>query len=123
EIIPRLVIEGGEITEDQVKYAFHEIEKEEVRKFILNEGVRTDGRKYDEIRAVTCEIGVLPRTHGSALFTRGQTQSLGVATLGTTRDEQRLDSIEGDIFKNFMLHYNFPPFSVGEIKPMRGPGR
>ena len=65
----------------------------------------------------------MPRTHGSALFTRGQTQSLGVATLGTSEDEQRIDAIEGDIYKNFMLHYNFPPFSVGEIKAMRGPGR
>ncbi len=123
KITAELVVEGSEITEDQVSEAFHEMEKNEVRKFILDKGIRTDGRKYDQIRAITCEIGVLPRTHGSSLFTRGQTQSLGVATLGTTRDEQVIDAIEGDIFKNFMLHYNFPPFSVGEIKPMRGPGR
>ncbi len=121
--VEALVVEDGEITEPQVEQAVHDIEKEEVRKFIHSEGKRTDGRKYNEIRAITAEVGVLPRTHGSALFTRGQTQSLGVVTLGTTRDEQIIDSIEGDVFKNFMLHYNFPPFSVGEVKPMRGPGR
>ncbi len=125
KVLESLVVEGSEITQAQVDQTFHEVEKEEVRKFILEKGVRTDGRKYDEIRSITCEIGVLPRTHGSALFTRGQTQSLGVATLGTSEDEQRIDAIEieGDIYKNFMLHYNFPPFSVGEIKAMRGPGR
>src|SRR3989338_2851572 len=121
--VEALVTEGSEITESQVEQAFHDIEKEEVRKFILNEKVRTDGRKYEDIRQVTCEVGVLPRTHGSALFTRGQTQSLGVATLGTSADEQTIDALEGEIYKNFMLHYNFPAFSVGEIKPMRGPGR
>jgi len=123
KVVEALVVEGSEITEPEVDHVFHEVEKDEVRKFILDKGVRTDGRKYDEIRAITCEIGVLPRTHGSALFTRGQTQSLGVVTLGTSADEQRIDAIEGDIFKSFMLHYNFPPFSVGEIKAMRGPGR
>ncbi len=123
EIVTELAVEDGPFTEAQVAQAVHEIEKDEVRKFILDNGVRTDGRKYDEIRSISCEIGVLPRTHGSALFTRGQTQSLGVATLGTTDDEQIIDAIEGDIYKTFMLHYNFPPFSVGEIKPMRGPGR
>lgn len=122
-LLEKLVKEGTAVTAAQVKQAFHDVEKEEVRKFILDNHVRTDGRKLDEIRAITCEVGVLPRTHGSALFTRGQTQSLGVVTLGTTRDEQIIDAIEGDIFKSFMLHYNFPPFSVGEVKPMRGPGR
>jgi len=121
--IEKLVTEDGPITEKQVKEAFHDIEKQEVREFILSRGMRTDGRRYDEIRTITCEAGVLPRTHGSALFTRGQTQSLGVATLGTSDDEQIIDAIEGDVFKSFMLHYNFPPFSVGETKPMRGPGR
>ena len=123
KVTAALVVEGSLITEDQVKQVFHEIEKTEVRKFILDNRIRTDGRKLDEIRAITCEIGVLPRTHGSALFTRGQTQSLGVATLGTEKDEQMVDAIEGNIYKNFMLHYNFPAFSVGEIKPNRGPGR
>lgn len=122
-IIARLVTEGSEITEAQVGEAFHEAEKKQVRKYILDNKLRTDGRKFDEIRAITCEVGVLPRTHGSALFTRGQTQSLGVATLGTERDEQLIDAIEGDVYKSFMLHYNFPPFSVGEVKSMRGPGR
>jgi len=116
-------VEDSEITEARVRQAFHEVEKENVRKFILENQIRTDGRKLDEIRAIHCEIGVLPRTHGSALFTRGQTQSLGVATLGTEKDEQKIDAIEGDLYKSFMLHYNFPPFSVGEIKAMRGPGR
>ncbi len=123
KIAGEILVEGSEITELQLKQAYHDLEKEEVRKFILDQKVRTDGRRYDEIRQITCEVGVLPRTHGSALFTRGQTQSLGVATLGTTDDEQMIDAIEGDIFKSFMLHYNFPPFSVGEIKPVRGPGR
>lgn len=121
--IEAIVVKDGPFTEAQVKAAFHEIEYDEVRKFILDNKMRTDGRKYDEIRPITCEASVLPRTHGSALFTRGQTQSLGVTTLGTSRDEQIIDALEGDLFKNFMLHYNFPPFSVGEIKPMRGPGR
>lgn len=123
KLVTELVVEGGEVSKAQVGQALHDIEYDEVRKFILKEKVRTDGRKYDEIRAITCEIGVLPRTHGSALFTRGQTQSLGVTTLGTEKDEQMIDAIEGDLFKAFMLHYNFPPFSVGEVKPMRGPGR
>ena len=123
KVSSEILVEGSEITEAQVQAVFHEIEKEEVRKFILDNQIRTDGRKVDEIRQITCEIGVLPRAHGSALFTRGQTQSLGVATLGTERDEQKIDAIEGDLFKNFMLHYNFPSFSVGEIKPNRGPGR
>ncbi|OGW92412.1 MAG: polyribonucleotide nucleotidyltransferase [Omnitrophica bacterium RIFCSPHIGHO2_02_FULL_63_14] len=123
KIEAEFVVEGGEITADMCDQAFHDVEKESVREFILSQKMRTDGRKYDEIRAITCEIGVLPRTHGSALFTRGQTQSLGVATLGTSRDEQIIDAIEGDIFKNFMFHYNFPSYSVGEIKPNRGPGR
>ncbi len=123
KIAERLAVEDSEITEARVRQAFHEVEKENVRKFILENQIRTDGRKLDEIRAIHCEIGVLPRTHGSALFTRGQTQSLGVATLGTEKDEQKIDAIEGDLYKSFMLHYNFPPFSVGEIKAMRGPGR
>ena len=123
EVAAKIIVEGSAITEKQVHYAFHETEKEEVRKFIVDKKLRTDGRKHDEIRAITCEIGVLPRTHGSALFTRGQTQSLGVLTLGTNEDEQMIDAIEGNVFKSFMLHYNFPAYSVGEIKPNRGPGR
>ena len=101
----------------------YEIEKEDMRRMILDEKRRVDGRALDEIRPITCEVGVLPRTHGSALFTRGQTQSLAVATLGTKMDEQRIDDLVGESWKSYMLHYNFPPFSVGEVRPIRGPGR
>ncbi|MEI8345126.1 MAG: polyribonucleotide nucleotidyltransferase, partial [Candidatus Omnitrophota bacterium] len=121
--VEALVTEESGVTELQVEQALYHLEHNLVRDYILDSGTRPDGRRYDEIRPITAEIGVLPRTHGSALFTRGQTQSLGVATLGTSRDEQMIDAIEGDLTKSFMLHYNFPPFSVGEIKPMRGPGR
>ncbi|MBK8231458.1 MAG: polyribonucleotide nucleotidyltransferase [Candidatus Eisenbacteria bacterium] len=99
------------------------LESEVLRKMVLDEGVRADGRKTDQIRPITCEVGVLPRTHGSALFTRGQTQALVVATLGTSVDEQRIEELTGQSWKTFMLHYNFPPFSVGETRPNRGPGR
>jgi len=101
----------------------HQLEKESVRKMILEENLRADGRKADVIRPLTCEIGVLPRTHGSALFTRGQTQSLVATTLGTKIDEQRIEDLLGESRKSYMLHYNFPPFSVGEVRPNRGPGR
>ena len=85
---------------------------------------RPDARAFDQIRQITCEVGVLPRVHGSALFTRGETQALATTTLGTKEDMQRLDLLfEDDSFKRFMLHYNFPPFSVGEVKFLRGPGR
>jgi polyribonucleotide nucleotidyltransferase len=109
--------------EKQIKDLMHDIEREIVRKTILEEKVRTDGRKYDELRDISCEIAILPRTHGSALFTRGETQSLVVTTLGTSQDEQRIDDLEGESWKNYMLHYNFPPFSVGEVGFFRGPGR
>lgn len=109
--------------EKQVKGLMHDIEREIVRKMILEEKVRTDGRKYDELRDISCEVAVLPRTHGSALFTRGETQSLVVTTLGTSQDEQRIDELKGESRKNYMLHYNFPPFSVGEVGFFRGPGR
>ncbi|MDH5760242.1 MAG: polyribonucleotide nucleotidyltransferase [Gemmatimonadota bacterium] len=101
------------------------IEKRSMRRQILEKGERADGRGVDDIRPITCEVGVLPRTHGSALFTRGQTQALAVATLGTARDEQRIDSIDSreEVTKSFMLHYNFPPFSVGEARPFRGTSR
>jgi len=93
------------------------------RREILEDRVRPDGRKFDEIRPITAEVSLLPRTHGSALFTRGETQALVTATLGTADDEQRMDTLEGESSKRFMLHYNFPPFSVGEVKFLRGPGR
>lgn len=110
-------------SEREIKSILQELEKRDVRQMILNEGKRTDGRDIDQVRPITCEVGILPRTHGSALFTRGQTQSLSVATLGTKIDEQRVDDLEGESTKSYMLHYNFPPFSVGEIKFIRGPGR
>ena len=101
----------------------HDIERDELRRMILNEGVRADGRGTQDIRKVTVEVGVLPRTHGSCLFTRGETQALAVATLGTKSDEQRIEELEGQSWKSYMLHYNFPPFRVGEVRPIRGPGR
>lgn len=107
----------------QIATIFFNLEKDEVRRIILDKNTRADGRKPEEIRPITCAVGILPRTHGSALFTRGETQALVVATLGTSEDEQRIDALEGEYFKTFMLHYNFPPFSVGETKPLRGPGR
>jgi polyribonucleotide nucleotidyltransferase len=109
--------------EKDIKLFMSEFEREIVRKLILDEGIRTDGRRHDEIRDISCEVAVLPRTHGSALFTRGETQSLVVTTLGTSSDEQRIDDLEGESWKNYMLHYNFPPFSVGEVGFFRGPGR
>ncbi|MCM8800456.1 MAG: polyribonucleotide nucleotidyltransferase [Candidatus Omnitrophica bacterium] len=106
-----------------IKLALNELEKEEVRKKILEENIRIDGRGFDEIRPIECVVSVLPRTHGSSLFTRGSTQSLAVTTLGTGEDEQLIEALEGEKYKSFMLHYSFPPFSVGEIAPVRGPGR
>ncbi len=94
-----------------------------LRKEILQDHVRPDRRQFNEIRPISIEVSLLPRTHGSALFTRGETQALVTATLGTADDEQRMDTLEGESFKRFMLHYNFPPFSVGEVKFLRGPGR
>ncbi len=100
---------------DKIGAMFEDLEYTILRSSILNEGVRTDGRKVNEIRPITCEVGVLPRAHGSALFTRGETQALATSTLGTASDEQMFDTIDGEKhFSNFMLHYNFPPFSVGE---------
>ena len=122
-VIEKLKAEDEAFQESDIKSALGKVEKEVIRKFILEKKKRVDGRKCEEIRPITCETGVLPRTHGSGLFTRGQTQSLSTTTLGTGRDEQRLDTLEGEKFKSFMLHYNFPPFSVGEARPARGPGR
>ncbi len=106
-----------------IKEVCHDLEYHEVREMILEKKVRADGRGPSDIRPIACETSILPRTHGSALFTRGETQSLAVVTLGTSDDEQRIDALEGEYFRNFMLHYNFPPFSVGEVRPLRSPGR
>ncbi len=108
---------------EEVRDVLESLEKERLRRLILDEGRRVDGRGLTDVRPISCEVGVLPRTHGSALFTRGETQVIVSATLGTTADEQRMDLLTGDVYRSFMLHYNFPPFSVGEIKPMRGPSR
>jgi len=108
-----------------VSTVLEDIEYRTMREQVLSRGERVDGRDLDTVRPITCEVGVLPRTHGSALFTRGQTQALVSATLGTTRDEQRIDSIDvaQETTKSFMLHYNFPPFSTGEVKMIRGTSR
>ncbi|MEA3488930.1 MAG: polyribonucleotide nucleotidyltransferase [Candidatus Omnitrophota bacterium] len=115
--------ESSENLELDVKLALEKVEKEVVRDFMLKEKQRVDGRSFDEIRTLLSEINVLPRTHGSGLFTRGETQALAVTTLGTSSDEQRIEGFKGEGYKSFMLHYNFPPFSVGDVRPMRGPGR
>ncbi|UYP00746.1 polyribonucleotide nucleotidyltransferase [Oceanotoga sp. DSM 15011] len=106
-----------------LKETYEEIFKKLMRRSIVDDNKRADGRKIDEIRPITCEIGVIPRVHGSALFTRGETQSLGITTLGAPMDVQMVDTIFSDEDKRFMLHYNFPPFSTGEVRPLRGPGR
>src|SRR5208283_391804 len=106
------------------KRAFERMREDIFRDEVLKARRRPDGRAFDQIRQITCEVGLLPRVHGSALFTRGETQALATLTLGTKEDMQRLDLLfEQDSFKRFMLHYNFPPFSVGEVKPLRGAGR
>ncbi|MCI0692455.1 polyribonucleotide nucleotidyltransferase [candidate division KSB1 bacterium] len=102
---------------------FYKIEKQLVRDMIASQNRRLDGRGPQDIRDITCQVAVLPRVHGACLFTRGQTQALAVTTLGTKIDEQKMDELEGEFYKSYMLHYNFPPFSVGEIRPLRGPGR
>jgi polyribonucleotide nucleotidyltransferase len=127
DIVATLVAEDEQYAEHakDVGEVLRSIEKRTMRRQILEKGERADGRGPDDIRQITSEVGVLPRTHGSALFTRGQTQALAVVTLGTSRDEQRIDSIDSreEVTKSFMLHYNFPPFSVGEARPFRGTSR
>ncbi|MBS0151429.1 MAG: polyribonucleotide nucleotidyltransferase [Nitrospira sp.] len=123
ETIQKLQKPEDSSRERHVKIVFHQLEYTEVRKMILEKQSRADGRGPSDIRPITCEVGALPRAHGSAIFTRGETQSLAVVTLGTTDDEQRIDALEGEYTRTFMLHYNFPPFSVGEARPLRSPGR
>lgn len=115
----------GAPAENEIAEVVRSLEKKSVRARILDQGIRADGRGLDEVRPIACETSLLPRAHGSALFTRGETQSLGVVTLGTSKDEQRIDSIDTpeQITKSFMLHYNFPPFSVGEARPIRSTSR
>jgi len=107
----------------QISTVLHDMERDYLRSMILNEGRRIGNRKFDEIRPISTEVGVLARPHGSALFTRGETQVLGVLTLGSSSDEQRVETLSGDEFRPFMLHYNFPPYSVGEVKRLGAPSR
>ncbi|MBE9570310.1 MAG: polyribonucleotide nucleotidyltransferase [Proteobacteria bacterium] len=115
--------ETYEDMESEISEAVHALEKKMVRQMILEEGKRIDGRSFTEVRPIECVVGLLPRVHGSALFTRGETQAMVLTTLGTEKDEQRMESIYGDHFRSFILHYNFPPYSVGEAKRLSGPGR
>ena len=109
--------------EKNISGTLNNIEKELMRTMIVKERHRIDGRNFEDVRPISCSVGELPRTHGSAVFTRGETQVLTVATLGSSDDEQRIETLSGQHFKRFMLHYNFTPFSVGEVRPMRGPAR
>lgn len=122
EIVDRLIPEFPE-QELEVAEVVEKIAKEELRKLILDKGIRADGRTPDEIRPISCEVGLLPRVHGSGLFTRGQTQVLSTVTLGSLEDAQIVDTVEEDGIKRYMHYYNFPPFSVGETRPLRAPGR
>jgi polyribonucleotide nucleotidyltransferase len=109
--------------EKEIKSAFDELKRKSFRNLVIAHERRIDGRGLKDIRPIACQVEVLPRTHGSALFTRGETQALVVTTLGTASDEQKIDALIGEHYKKFMLHYNFPPFSVGEVKFLRGPSR
>src|SRR5437879_4493345 len=117
------VVNGSPERAKEVGDVFDRLTRDVVRETIVQERRRIDGRGLADIRPITCEVEVLPRTHGSALFTRGETQALVVATLGTSSDEQKIDALIGETYKKFMLHYNFPPFSTGEVKFLRSPGR
>jgi polyribonucleotide nucleotidyltransferase len=118
-----LLVEKYPEKEAIISQGLHDLEREDMRSMILSEGRRLDGRSLTEIRPITCEVGLLPRTHGSSLFTRGETQSLTTVTLGTKPDEQLIEGLFPESTKRFMLHYNFPPFSVGEVGRVGGPGR
>jgi polyribonucleotide nucleotidyltransferase len=122
DLLTSLAGEGPE-REKEIKGFFEDAHYDAVRGLIVEQRRRIDGRGLTDVRPITSEVSVLPRTHGSALFTRGETQALVVATLGTSSDEQKIDALGGEIYKKFMLHYNFPPYSVGEVKFLRGPGR
>jgi polyribonucleotide nucleotidyltransferase len=126
EILQLTLQETGaedESSQKMVKIAFEETYRKLVRRSILEKKQRIDGRSLSEIRPIFCEVGILPRTHGSALFTRGETQVLAVVTFGTSEDEQKINSLTGETYKSFMLHYNFPPFCTGEVAPLRSPSR
>jgi polyribonucleotide nucleotidyltransferase len=114
---------SDENSQRMIKSVLEETNRKLARRLILDRKQRIDGRGLAEIRPISCEVGILPRTHGSALFTRGETQVLAVVTFGTSEDEQKINSLSGETYKSFMLHYNFPPFSVGEVSPLRSPSR
>ena len=122
EVTAQLAEEAGE-NAGQIASLLDSLRKKVMRSQIVGEGKRLDGRSYNDVRPITCEVGILPRAHGSALFTRGETQALVISTLGSERDEQHLEGLAGDVYRRFMLHYNFPPFCVGEVRPLRGPSR
>lgn len=119
----QLLEKYDEEKQEEVKKVFEEVLKDRIRKLVVETGKRLDGRGKEEVRPIECEVGLLPRVHGSALFTRGQTQCLASLTLGTSADEQIIDGLYEETTKRFMLHYNFPPFSVGEVSPLRAPSR
>jgi len=121
QIVEKLDIEKENLP--LLRNIYDEIRKEAIRHLIIRDKIRVDGRKLDEIRPISCETGILPRVHGSALFTRGQTQALVITTLGTVKDRQFIDTLEEESAERFYLHYNFPPFSVGEVRPMRSQSR
>jgi len=120
---PEFLDANGKPREKEINSALGDLHKKIVRQMVAKDGVRIDGRKGNDIRPIACEVGTLPRTHGSSLFTRGETQALVTTTLGTAQDMQRIDSLLGDVTKRFMLHYNFPPFSTGETKMVRSASR
>src|SRR5439155_25570288 len=119
ELGPEKVTENEKL----IKEEFEERKYNVVREYVLSKNKRIDGRDMNQIRAIATEVGLLPRVHGSALFQRGETQAIVATTLGTSSDEQKIDALTGERWKRFLLHYNFPSFSTGETKPMRGPGR
>ncbi len=124
ELIASLVETAGMSgREKEIDHLYGDLKYNLMREMVIKEKKRVDGRGPRDIRQITCEVGLLPRTHGSALFTRGETQAMVATTLGTSEDEQKIDALSGWEYKKFMLHYNFPPFSVGEVKILRGPGR
>lgn len=126
EILQLTLLECGaedEISKKRVRMTFEEIDRHLMRRLVLENKQRIDGRGLSDIRPISCEVGILPRTHGSALFTRGETQVLAVVTFGTSEDEQKINSLIGETYKSFMLHYNFPPFCTGEVSPLRSPSR
>jgi len=118
QIDPELYEKPGQVTELLSSY-----KKQVMRDRIVSKGQRLDGRSFEDVRPISCEVGILPRAHGSALFTRGETQALVICTLGSERDEQHLEGLGGDVYRRFMLHYNFPPFCVGEVRRLSGPSR